>query len=460
MLNISENEISTKVHRSRYGSYALVVNQNGRQKVLRWMLGLALLGLVILFLPWTQTVNSYGRVTALRPDQRPQSIPAIIGGQIDRWYVREGQPVKKGDTIVHITEIKDEYFDPNLVERTREQVQAKRSALQSYSDKVVALDAQIRALEQGKEIKLQQTTNKVRQSRLKVISDSTDWLAAKLNQEIAEAQFKRSEQLYGEGLNSLTDLENRRLKLQESVAKTISIENKYLVSRNELLNAQSELFGVEYEYNDKLSKARSDLASSESAVFDGQGAVAKLENQLSTYSVRNGMYFITAPQDGVITKAIRTGIGETVKAGEDIITIMPANAQMATELYIAPVDLPLIHIDSKVRLIFDGWPALVFSGWPGISTGTYAGRVVAVDNFVSSNGKYRVLVSPDPEDEPWPPALRVGGAVQGVALLKDVAVGYEIWRRLNGFPPVYYSPELSPESSSKDKKEAKTEEKK
>lgn len=455
MLNISDNEIQTKVVRSRYGAYAMVVNEKGRKQVLRWMLGLTLLGIIILFLPWTQTVNSYGYVTALRPDHRPQTIPAIIGGQIDRWYVQEGQAVKKGDTIVHITEIKDEYFDPQLVARTKEQVDAKKSALQSYTEKLSALDAQIRALEQGKDIKLQQTANKVRQSRLKVVSDSTDWLAAKLNQEIAEAQYKRAEQLYAEGLNSLTDLESRRLKLQEALAKTISVENKYLVSRNELLNVQSELASVEYEYNDKLAKARSERASSESAVFDGQANVAKLENQLSTYAIRNGMYYITAPQDGFITKAIRTGIGAAVKAGEDILTIMPSNPEMASELYIAPVDLPLIHLNSKVRLIFDGWPALVFSGWPGISTGTYAGKVVAIDNFVSSNGKYRILVAPDPDEAPWPPALRVGGAVQGVALLKDVAVGYEIWRRLNGFPPVYYGGVDSPNPAQKSKYDTK-----
>jgi hypothetical protein len=112
-------------------------------------------------------------------------------------------------------------------------------------------------------------------------------------------------------------------------------------------------------------------------------------------------------------------------------------------------------MESKVRLIFDGWPALVFSGWPGISTGTYGGKVVAIDNFVSANGKYRVLVAPDTEEGTWPTALRVGGAVQGVALLKDVAIGYEIWRRLNGFPPVYYKGVDVPTKAQLDKTSGK-----
>jgi adhesin transport system membrane fusion protein len=48
------------------------------------------------------------------------------------------------------------------------------------------------------------------------------------------------------------------------------------------------------------------------------------------------------------------------------------------------------------------------------------------------------LVAPDPQAEPWPTGLRVGGGAQGIALLNDVAIGYELWRQINGFPPDYY----------------------
>jgi len=32
----------------------------------------------------------------------------------------------------------------------------------------------------------------------------------------------------------------------------------------------------------------------------------------------------------------------------------------------------------------------------------------------------------------------MGGGANGIALLKDVAIGYELWRNINGFPPEYY----------------------
>ena len=156
------------------------------------------------------------------------------------------------------------------------------------------------------------------------------------------------------------------------------------------------------------------------------------------YSVRAGMYYITAPQDGYITKALQSGIGETIKEGTQILSIMPAKYDLAVIMYVNPLDLPLLEKGQKVRLQFDGWPAVVFSGWPNTSYGTYGGKIFAIDNFIYDNGKFRVLIAPDPDDQPWPEALRVGGGTDNMVLLKNVPVWYELWRQVNGFPPDYY----------------------
>jgi multidrug efflux pump subunit AcrA (membrane-fusion protein) len=245
-------------------------------------------------------------------------------------------------------------------------------------------------------------------------------------------------QLYNEGLKSLTDLESRTLKLQESQAKLIGYESKLLSSRNELINARLEISSIENDYRDKLAKANSERYSALSSQYDSEAAITKLENQYSNYSIRLGMYYITAPQDGFITQAIKTGLGETLKEGTPIVSIMPSKYDLAVEMYIKPMDLPLVEKGQKVRFNFDGWPTVVFSGWPNVSYGTFGGKVVAIDNFTSNNGKYRMLVAPDPEDVPWPTAIRIGSGAYGFALLKDVPIGYELWRQVNGFPQDYY----------------------
>lgn len=121
-----------------------------------------------------------------------------------------------------------------------------------------------------------------------------------------------------------------------------------------------------------------------------------------------------------------------------IVEIVPKNTQYAVELYIEPMDLPLISKGQKVRFIFDGFPAIVFSGWPNSSYGTFGGVITVIENGISENGKFRVLVSEDPTQKHWPKQLRFGGGANGIALLKDVSIGYELWRNINGFPPEYY----------------------
>ncbi len=437
MLNISEKPISTR-HFAAYTSYQYCSKYTGRSMA-RWLVGFLLLGVFILFLPWTQNVRSKGKLTTLSPDHRPQSIYSTISGRIEKWYIREGQLVKKGDTIAFLSEVKADYFDPNLLERTREQVDAKRSSIGSYQGKTQALEQQIAALKQSRDLKLTQTQNKIRQYQLKINSDSMDWVAAKLDYEIAEFQYRRTDTLYQKSIKSLSDLEEKRRKMQETQAKRNSYENKLASTRADLLNALIDLNGVVAEYTDKISKAESDRFSTLSAQFDAEGSVAKLESQYSNYDARAKFYYVLAPQDCYITKVLKKGLGEVVKENEELVAIMPADfGDIAVEMYIRPMDYPLIEPNQRVRFIFDGWPAFVFSGWEGQSFGTFGGRIMAIDNMASENGLYRILVSPDPEEKPWPEALRVGSAAEGIIMLNDVPLWYELWRQLNGFPPDFY----------------------
>lgn len=438
MLNLSDNRIDESKYRDGFSSLMAVSDRDKPIKKLRIFLYITGGFIAFLFLPWTQNVRAPGQLTTLYPEQRPQTIQSVIPGRIEKWYVREGNFVNVGDTIVRISEVKDTYFDPQLIERTQTQISSKQNAAVNYTEKAEALSDQIEALTKSRVNKLDQAENKLIQSNLKVTSDSIDYEAAQLDYKIADQRLDRMEELFEQGLKSLTDLESRRLKVQEAQAKNISAENKLLSSKNQLINAEIEVEAIDNEYAEKLSKAKSERNSALSTFYDTQAQVAKMENQLSNYIVRQSNYFITVPQDGYVTKTISKGIGETIKEGAEIVSIMPATYDFAVEMYIDPVDFPLLHIGNDVRLMFDGWPAIVFSGWPQLSNGTFGGEILAIDNFISPNGKYRILVTPDAEQVPWPEDLRVGTGSDGILLFKDVSLWYELWRQLNGFPPDYY----------------------
>ena len=451
MLNVTENCVNENMNPSDFESLKLTESKKSGKVLPRLILIFTILILIIMFLPWTQNISSPGKITTLRPDQRPQTIHSVIPGRIEKWYVQEGDLIKKGDTILFLSEVKDSYFDPELLDKTKEQIESKESAVASYMDKVKALDKQIDGLFLISDLEVKKNKNILEQAKLQVTSDSVDLMAAKVNYDNAEEQYNRYKELYDKGLKSLTDLENREIKMQKALAYKISTDNKLLSSQNKVINAEIQLNSIRTKYQNQISKAESDKFTALSNMYDAEAVVTKMQNEYANYSVRSGLYYITAPQDGYVTKAIQSGLGETLKEGDEIVSIMPASYDLVVEMYIDPIDLPLIEKGQNVRIQFEGWPAIVFSGWPNTSVGTFGGIVYAIDNFISKNGKYRVLVEPDKNDEPWPGALRVGGATSNMLLLKDVPIWYELWRKLNGFPPDYVKSD-NPEKSEKVKK--------
>lgn len=410
-----------------------------KQSLIRyWLFGLLAAVLVILFLPWTQNIRAIGSVTTSRQEQRPQQLNTIIPGRIVKWNVKEGDHVKAGDTIVQLSEIKDDYLDPQLLDRTQAQLSAKKKTVDYYKNKVNAASTQLSALNEGLQLKITQLENKLQQLHLKAQSDSMEVIAAANEYSIATQQLRRQRAMYDSGLVSLTQLEQRNQVFQNSLAKKISTENKLMNTRQDLAITRIEMNATRQEYMEKIAKTRGDQFQSMSEIATGQGDIARLQNQFSNYTIRNGLYFITAPQHGQVVKAKKAGIGEIVKEGEPIVEIVPDSIQYAVELFIRPVDLPLISIGQKVRFLFDGFPAIVFSGWPSASYGTFGGIVTAVESSVSVNGGFRILVVEDPGEKSWPRELKMGTGAKGMALLKNVPVWYELWRNINGFPPDYY----------------------
>lgn len=429
MLNFSRQRIDKVIAQEKLYSLRAIKSPQSSKILARWLMVIGIIFTIILFVPWQQNVRGTGKVTAFNPENRPQTVEAIIAGRIQHWHVREGEYVEKGDTIITLTEIREKYFDPQLLNRLQEQIAAKESSLLAKDQKAKALSRQISALRDAMNNKIEQATNKLEAERIKFLN--------------AENQFDRNKKLFEAGNIPLT-------KFQE-------IEYKFQGAQADYLSAKIELDRVEAEYMDKISKAESDRSNTQAEMFDTEAEIAKLRNELANMRIRNDQYQILAPQSGVVVKALKAGIGETIKEGDAVCTIMPlVISDLAVEMYVKAMDVPLLSKDRKVRIVFDGWPALQFSGWPSVSVGTFGGEVKVIDYVNSKPGEFRILVVPDSKDEPWPKQLRVGSGIKGWVMLDDVPVWYEIWRQLNGFPPSLYEAPLDEVLERKQKKDSES----
>ena len=198
--------------------------------------------------------------------------------------------------------------------------------------------------------------------------------------------------------------------------RTKGLFEKGLVSQREFETARQE-----------HAKALIDLANTRRELASAEVEYARQVNQE-----------IRAPMAGNIIGIMAGQGGAIVSAGERIAILVPDAQSRVAELYVDGIDLPLIEPGTRVRLQFEGWPAIQFSGAPDLAYGTFSGKVISVDPYDMDRGAFRVIAGEDPDmpDGKWPDPLqlRQGIRVKSWVLLNRVSVGYEIWRRMNGFP--------------------------
>jgi biotin carboxyl carrier protein len=247
--------------------------------------------------------------------------------------------------------------------------------------------------------------------------------------------------LFDDGLASQRELELAELATRQSRAKVASAKAKLHASRNKLFQSRAALRQVMASTDAEIENAQAGLRSAETDVASTNATLARLDMGIS----RQRAQTIKAPIDGTILRIVGRLGGEQVKQGEVLAVLVPKTEDRAVELYVDGNDAALIKPGSPVRLQFEGWPAVQFSGWPSVAVGTFGGRVAFVDATDDGGGDFRIVVVPDPEDDPWPAAsyLRQGVLANGWVLLNRVSLGFEVWRQFNGFPPTTSPPPMA-----------------
>lgn len=403
---------------------------------------------ILAFVPWQQTVQGRGDLIAFAPVDRTQTVEALVSGQIARWHVVEGSRVKKNDPLVDIEDNDPELsarleaqreFLKDRVEAAEREVEEQRKAAEAQ---VAARDAAIRAA----------TAN--RDAARKSIEVAKQ---VEANATFAEGFERNRYQMFEDlftnpqfgGLESRISRDEARMRADRAATDTEKANAEVERAEAFLLTQESLLIQADAAGLSAIAVARGNLRKSEQNLFTIQRDLQEIETRIERFKDR----LVIAPCDGTIYRIaanVSRG-GQYVKEGDDLCTIVPDTNDRVVELVLdgndAPVVLAYIERTGRVphvRLQFEGWPAVQFSGWPELAVGTFGGKIRQIDAAGGTTGKFRILVEPDPRlaGDAWPDAtmLRQGNQAIGWVFLNRVPLGYEIWRRLNGFPPVLAPP--------------------
>lgn len=434
--------------------------------------------IAMLFAPWRQTVRGSGEVIAYAPVDRQQVIEAPIKGRVTRWGdgIYENALVQKGQVILEIQDL-----DPGLlarlqqqeaaaerqVEANRRQKRALERQLTASRTIIPAYEAQVAAFETVREQTLAAADEYIRMAAQKVKAEEQNLEAARAALAQARADFERQQKLFDDGLASQLKFQTAEQKYRKAQAD-VEKSQAYLESaRNELEAKKKERTAKERELqakiesvNGTLRKTESEVAKAESDLAKAESELGKAEKELLDVQVklaRQRNQVVRAPRDGYVLDLQATE-GAMLKEGDRLCRLVPETSRRAVQLWVDGNDVPLIAPGRHVRLQFEGWPAVQFAGWPSVAVGTFGGTVASVDATDDGRGRFRVLLLPDEDSPDWPSErfLRQGTRANGWILLSQVSLGYEFWRKLNGFPPVsaMQAPGKSGKSDAEASKEA------
>lgn len=409
----------------------------------RWLsvvLVLTLVGLALV--PWQQTVEGAGRVVAYSPTEREQELHAPVPGRIVKWHVVEGSQVRAGDPIVELADI-----DPDYVDRIEQRLAADRDRIEAARQRLTVYEAQVEAYEKARTMNIQALQMRVKMAAQKVSVAQQKVDVASATLETTTSNWERVRGLEEKGIASKRQREVAELEFRQSEAQLSLAQAEFLEAQAAMIAAQAEVGRADAEGGAKVASSLAEVEKAQSEAAYARGDVVKLEVERS----RQLAQVIRSPVDGTIVHIDGNLGGNVVKSGQSLARLVPETKSRAVELYVDGNDAPLIAKGRRVRLQFEGWPALQFSGFPSVAVGTYGGVVTFVNPAATDDrGRVRVLVVPDKSDRPWPEAslLRQQVRARSWFLLDSVKLGWEVWRRLNGFPPTL---EMSPAKKATEK---------
>lgn len=352
---------------------------------------------MLLFVPWQQTVSGSGKVTSFNVAARPQTIQAVINSRIVKWYVHEGDVIREGDTIALVRDINQNF----MAEDFYKQIKVLRDNTVNAQDRLIA-----------------QANQRVNQARERLFQAEASYKNSIEQYIINQRQKNRDDSLATKGLKSTREYENTFQRYQNSVQDTTLRKRSVIQAQQDIVIFQEEL---------------------ERIVSSANAIIAEVELRLANAKQRLDASVIRSPINGHVVRISSAGAGQTVKEGDILARIVPDTLDQAVELFVNSLDAAICYEGAKVTIQFSGFPAFQFSGLPDLGVGIFRGIVSVIDQADDGEGRFRLLVVPDQSKTKWPSRqyIRQGTEATGWVLLTTVPLGYELWRQFMGFPPLY-----------------------
>ena len=367
------------------------------------MYATALLALLLLVWaavsPVDRVVRTEGRVI---PSGKAQMVQHLEGGIVSRVFVREGDTVERGASLVAVADL--------MANSTRSEKQARLTGLQA---KIARLKTEAEGgarfappsgVKAGSaEVRNEAEAFAARQARLQQSLRVLQEQAAQKRQEMAELDARRR------GLGSELEVARQQLALVSTmIARNAASQLELLEARGrverlvtqvrESETALPRLSSAVQELQARIAEVGAQFRSdSRTALSDATVELRRLEEDLKTDEDRVRRTVITSPVAGTVNKVFANTVGGVVKPGETLLELTPADETIIIETRASPVERGSLVLGLEAAVRVAAFDYTVF--------GTLKARVaeISADSLVDERGEryFRVVLKVEPDMLRW-----------------------------------------------------------
>jgi membrane fusion protein, adhesin transport system len=374
----------------------------GLQRQLRWPRAIAYGGALITaaMVAWMalaqvdRVVHTAGRVV---PSGKQQLVQHLEGGIVSKVFVREGDRVEKGQSLIAVSDL---LANSSLGEKRArlEGLSARAARLQAEADGAARFVTPAGAGAASPEMRNQSDAFDARTSRLQQSLRVIEEQQAQKRQEANEQDARRK------GLAAELDVARQQLNLvQTMLAKNAASQLELLDARarverlgtqiREAETAIPRLQAAAQELQARAGETRAMFRSeSRTALADTRVEMQRLQQEIGADHDRVRRTDIVAPVAGVVNKLLFNTVGGVVKPGDTLMELTPVDDVLVVETRVAPAERGALQTGQTAIVKVAAYDFTAF--------GTLRGLVseISADSLVDERGEryFRVGVTVDP----------------------------------------------------------------
>ncbi|MBX8533652.1 HlyD family type I secretion periplasmic adaptor subunit [Pseudomonas cichorii] len=303
------------------------------------------------------------------PSSKVQVIQNLEGGIVTEIFVREGQVVNKGDTLLRLDDTRflsnrgesevDRLTLTAQVERLAAEAEGRPLLLpQELLDKAPQVAADERALYESRQRRLdgeQRTLNEqLRQKTQELAEFRSRQEQFRNSLALVQQELDMSIPLVGSGAVSPVEilrLKRNAVEMRGSMnANTLAIPRAEAAINETRSRIQESELTFRSEASRELNEKRADLA--------------KISANRIAIDDRMTRTTVTSPVRGIVKTLKINTIGGVVQPGSDLLEIVPLEDNLLIEARVRPQDVAFLHPGQKAMVKFSAYDYTIYGGLP------------------------------------------------------------------------------------------------